>query len=563
MTRHARSVAVFVVFIVLLLGVLAAILLVALSPPVLPGPVAQPPDRGIGETPTEAAPTAAERDRHDPPAVPAADPTPAVERAEPPQTGPAPPADSVPTVTLVGHVQAADGTPVAAKVRVVGDGEQVDAAAGRTDDDGGFRVQVRLGASVTGGVPVRVTAAPDAATHLMPAGCDVIVVPGADEVDVGTIRLQRAAIVHGAVVGPSGAPVAGAEVGTDDPADSIGDDAGGSRVRTDAAGRFELPGVRAGRVRLRATANGFIGAASDPVDAVLDGSVGPVTIRLRAPVALRFVVAESSARNPIAGAYVGVVDADGTHVAGRTGADGAFDYTFESERVQFRIWANGYLDKQFISRAPRDDTHVSLVILRKGCTLVGTVRGPDGPVDAQNAFGRPTLVRLLSLETGRQHRLSWRECITPAGEFRLSTSMSGRFELLISLPMYAQWRTTVDLTPGTTIALGTVTLVPRGTLVVKFVRPDGEHPGVIRFALLRYRDDAGPPTPVDDTIPEEPATGFDGTAVLYTGLGRYCVRADLPGFAPVSADVTVSSRRQTRVTIRLEVASPTPADPSD
>lgn len=84
--------------------------------------------------------------------------------------------------------------------------------------------------------------------------CERTVVPfpsaadGAADVDLGTIRVGRGALVSGVVTDESGAAIAGCPVGLD---------AGGNAQRAiecDSKGRFEFAGVSAGRVHLTASA---------------------------------------------------------------------------------------------------------------------------------------------------------------------------------------------------------------------------------------------------------------------------------------------------------------------
>jgi protocatechuate 3,4-dioxygenase beta subunit len=146
-----------------------------------------------------------------------------------------------------------------------------------------------------------------------PSGAGFVVAAQGDVVE-RTIRMTRAVLLCGHVIGPAGSPVPGARVTAKSApkaasgfAKTRADDAGGggdpSRL-TDSEGRFEIAvPVAAGTVRLEATAPGFRRATSDDVE--IGGAAPPpdVELTLHAGATIEGRVTDASGA-PVEGAAV-------------------------------------------------------------------------------------------------------------------------------------------------------------------------------------------------------------------------------------------------------------------
>jgi Carboxypeptidase regulatory-like domain len=122
-------------------------------------------------------------------------------------------------------------------------------------------------------------------------------VTGQGDVTGITLELERPKTVRGVVVGADGAPLARANVSG----------GGGGGVQTDAAGRFELPGLRAGDVQLTISAEGFAPVAHKVrVPETDDPPEQRIAVGVRGGTIAGTIVDGDTAR-PLAGVTVGAM----------------------------------------------------------------------------------------------------------------------------------------------------------------------------------------------------------------------------------------------------------------
>ena len=223
-------------------------------------------------------------------------------------------------------------------------------------------------------------------------------IPAGEEVDVGTLRLDRGGVILGLVRDDLGQPLAGAKVFASVAQPNfmimggVVDDMlkGRSVAITDALGKFQIAGLARGKYRVGAAAKGFAPAmqtdvttGSDPIaldlkrGATLRGSV--VAASDKAPVpAARVMVAGVSTRTDETGEYViEGVSADTRAMDPFAGMQGPNQASSPDTTVKIHVQARGYLGtstKVDLSQ-PIGETRF---LLEKAPEIHVTVFDPDG-----------------------------------------------------------------------------------------------------------------------------------------------------------------------------------------
>jgi protocatechuate 3,4-dioxygenase beta subunit len=113
---------------------------------------------------------------------------------------------------------------------------------------------------------------------------------GRDEIDFGTIRVGPGALVAGVVLDDSGVPVRNASVHRTDEARLP------QKASCDEQARFELTGISAGRVQLRASAEGTSSEAALTIDVGEDAIVEGVTLTMPTGLSIAGRVIDASGR---------------------------------------------------------------------------------------------------------------------------------------------------------------------------------------------------------------------------------------------------------------------------
>jgi hypothetical protein len=284
------------------------------------------------------------------------------------------------------------------------------------------------------------------------------------DADAGDVRLSRGLTVRGVVRGPDGRPVPDAVVRVELGPQPVPVESPETRSGSD--GRFTLPGLRPGAVRLVASAEGLgRGTAS------AETGVDDVVLVLKPYGGIRGVVVDEAQR-PVTAFRVTARAPDfrGFHTDEASDAEGRFElrdvepgtYAVEA-RAPGRVRAA--LPAVVVSEGVPTD--VGTLVLRGG----GTIRG-----QVVDKSGAPVAGAEL---TGRQGRnqISFGDDTTAvsdaAGQFELNGFAAGPVQLAATHPLYAPAQATVEVDPAGEPAEATLTLSTGGRIEGRLARRDG------------------------------------------------------------------------------------------
>jgi len=235
-----------------------------------------------------------------------------------------------------------------------------------------------------------------------------------------TVKLARGALLAGTVVGPDGAPIAGATVHVEGAATEWAGSA-----ETNATGAWGIPVLAADRYAV--TADSKIYAAAAPVTVELDGKTPKTGVVVHVEVGAQIVgtVVDEKGR-PVPGAKVSLVDADGASFDDTSGPDGRFAFLGTPEGA-FWVWAttatqaSSRIEAQLVR-----DQRVEVHLILADSSLAGIVVDSKGePVAEAVIHARNRLIVVGRIPP---------ELTNAKGTFDLGGLPAGEYELVVSRP---------------------------------------------------------------------------------------------------------------------------------
>jgi hypothetical protein len=412
----------------------------------------------------------------------------------------------VPTRHLRGTVLAPGGDRVAARAAVYARGELV--AEQATAADGSFSLGVPVPSL---DVVLRVEAEGHAALeHELGDQLQ------AGDLELGSLWLQPGVPVEGLVRGPSGAPVAGAEVRLAIRRSRPSEYVIGDRTTTDAAGRFRFPAAPAALVVVRARAAG-LGESSKELTA-RDAREIEITLEPERVLSVRTIDRDGA---PIAGADVELRSEDPAFPPRKRTTDAEGRVRFEA--LGAREWnvlalARGYKPAP-LPGAWADGGEIVLE-LRPWPSITGRLVAPGGAA-------LPAEARVLALPRVAAQRGDASasplggEPAGAEGRFRLSDLRPGDYVVRATAPGFAPTLSYPVTVGGEgTVSIGELVLQRGGTLELA-VRARGAPLAGVEAELLSYA-----PAPAQAFLAPGPAE--PGTAAS-DAEGRLVLSSLVPG----------------------------------
>lgn len=286
---------------------------------------------------------------------------------------------------------------------------------------------------------------------------------GRTDADAGDVRLARGLTVRGVVHGPDGRPVADARVFADRGLQPFPGET--AETRSEADGRFVLPGLTPGTLKIVAIADG-LGRGS----ASAETGAEDVVLTLKAWGAIRGTVVDERGQ-PISPFRVSARAAD--VFSGRfeeiADASGAFELpAIEAGSYTLEVRAPGRvrLSLPAVNVSSGGVTDVGSLVLKGGGSVVGHVVDKAGePIAGAEVAGRQGQRIILGDEAAAVS--------DAAGGFALNGFAAGPVQVTASHPLYAPANVSVAVDPAEGPTDATLMLTTGGRIEGRLAKRDG------------------------------------------------------------------------------------------
>ncbi|MGE3166752.1 MAG: sigma-70 family RNA polymerase sigma factor [Planctomycetota bacterium] len=399
---------------------------------------------------------------------------------------------------VFGRIVDPDDEPVAG-ASVIFDGKSGDRSfVAPTNEDGSFRFE-NLAATERYEAKVR---HPDY-RHAVIASFDAH-----GEIDLGTTRLSRGAVISGRVVDADSNPVAGTRVSLRSSTEDrqfeaifveLGDIQVSSEIpgsiTTDADGNFRIAGVEAGDYRLSARANGFASYRGETLSVEGDTVIGGVTIVLERGLAITGTVVDPTG-NPVPGASVAATTSQplGGRTETTTLADGTFELTGLSEPT-YNLTAKSPAFGSVSIRGVASGQSAVTLEFRARASLTGTVVSAttQQPVEEFEVLLRPVHTEIADFDINAilaQSMVMPQRFKDPGGVFHRTGLEPGAYTLVVRAQSHAPSQQEIVLAEGVH-SMVEILIEQGGVISGRVVDPDGKP---IRGATVRVAREDAPPS---------------------------------------------------------------------